>query len=241
MGNPWATPPHSHPSPSLLRSCKGWSLGESEHTDHSLLPCGMLEPLGCTLSFWENTRGLFVKENKPQLCFSIVCTSEHATMEQEVPGLVTRPLSDRNPLVLQPPGNSPLLCLPPPTPHFPTELFLPGKAQLVYFIKGTTLKLFVCFFCILYLRDILAFYSFLEKLTKFKTQVVAGKKRQCYSNNIRQPWWYLCGSNHFTYMLTTSLTTALPCGSVVLSPFYRSCKWGPIGWLNLTVYSHIVI
>lgn len=86
MGNPGAA------LPSTLRSCKGWSLGESEHTDHSLLPCGMLEPLGCTLSFCENTRELFVEENQYQLHFSIVSTLEHATMEQEVPGLVTRPL-----------------------------------------------------------------------------------------------------------------------------------------------------
>lgn len=105
MGNPGAV------LSSTLRSCKGWSLGESEHTDHSLLPCGMLEPLGCTLSFCENTRELFVEENQYQLRFSIVSPLEHATMEQEVPGLVTRPLRQKAPRPPasreQPPAGSP--------------------------------------------------------------------------------------------------------------------------------------
>lgn len=134
-----------------------------------------------TVFLWKH-QGLFVGENQHQLCFSISSTSEHAAMEQEVPGLVTKPFRQKPP---GPPASRewPLLGL-PTNPTSSNWAFPAWKSPASLFHQGHHIEIFCLFpLHILYLRNILAFCSLLEKLKKFKTQVVARRKRQCYNGN----------------------------------------------------------
>lgn len=66
----------------------------------------------------------FVEVNQHQLRLFIVSTSEPATMEQEVPGLVTRPLRQNSSHIL-PLANNPFSISPP----FATGLFQPENTH----------------------------------------------------------------------------------------------------------------
>lgn len=132
-------------------------------------------PLDCTLSICENIRELFCgSESAPAL--ALHCEHFRACHNGTGSPWLSNKASQTELLSysgLQ--QTAPFL-----SPHLLQLSFSSLKMPAGLFHQGTQQNFSCFFFCILYLRSILVFCSFIEKVKTFKTQVVARRERQGY-------------------------------------------------------------